>query len=299
MRAYRSAQRFGSALWRGGPRTPIAWALAASLVLHAIFLSVHFGLPKALKSATNQTLDVILVNSKSRNKPQHAQALAQANLDGGGNTDENRRARTPLPPAPKTRQGNDLAEAQRRVAVLEQKQRQVLTQAARTPAVLSPAPHSEEQPTPAPAPPRGLDLASSALAIARLEAQISTNLDEYNKRPRKKFIGARTHEYRFAQYIEDWRQKIERVGNLNYPESARGQIYGSLVITVSIKSDGSLQSVEVNRPSSHKVLDDAARRIVRLAAPFAPFPPDISKDTDILEISRTWSFTKGDKMQSE
>jgi protein TonB len=222
--------------------------------------------------------------------------LAQANLDGGGNTDENRRAKTPLPPSPKTHEGSDLAEAQLRVAALEQQQRLMLAQTQKAPAPPQ-SEHSEQQPTPAPT--SGRDLASSALALARLEAQISTSIDEYNKRPRKKFIGARTEEYRYAQYIEDWRQKIERIGNLNYPESARGHLYGSLMITVAIKSDGNLKSIEINRPSQHRLLDDAARRIVRLAAPFAPFPPGIREETDILEITRTWSFTSGDKIRAD
>ena len=112
-------------------------------------------------------------------------------------------------------------------------------------------------------------------------------------------IGARTEDYRFAQYVEDWRQKIERVGNLNYPESARGRLYGSMVITVVIKSDGSLERVEINHPSAHRLLDDAAKRIVQLAAPFASFPPDIGRDTDVIEITRTWAFTSADTLHTE
>jgi len=145
----------------------------------------------------------------------------------------------------------------------------------------------------------GLDLARNALAIARMEAQISRNIDEYNKRPRKQFVGARTAEYRFAQYVEDWRLKIERIGNLNYPEGARGQIYGSLRLAVSINPDGSLASVELERSSGHKILDAAAERIVQMAAPFARFTPDIRRDTDILVITRTWHFAQGDKLLSE
>ena len=268
-------------------------ALLASLLLHAVLLSMHFGWPAALNLSKQPTLDVILVNSKSSAKPRDVQALAQTNLDGGGNTDEKRRASTPLPAALANREGRDLAEAKRRVAQMEHRQKQVLAQLGHGPAAVA-APKESVA-----APASGLDLASSALAMARLEGQISRRVDEYNKRPRKKFIGARTEEYRYAQYVEDWRQKIERVGNLNYPESARGRIYGSLVITVAIRSDGSLESVEINRPSPFKVLDDAARRIVRLAAPFAPFTPAMKRDTDILEITRTWSFTSADRLQSE
>ena len=113
------------------------------------------------------------------------------------------------------------------------------------------------------------------------------------------FIGARTSEYRFVSYVEAWRQKVEKVGTLNYPDAAKGHTYGTLVMTVVIKSDGSVQDVELNRPSGHKVLDDAAKRIVQLAAPFAPFPPDIHRVTDLLYITRTWSFAQGDQLQSK
>jgi protein TonB len=146
----------------------------------------------------------------------------------------------------------------------------------------------------------GQDLVKRSLEIARLEAQINKSLDMYEKLPRRKFIGARTQEYRFAQYVEDWRAKVERIGNLNYPEMARrDKIYGKLALTVSIRADGSVESIEVNRPSGQRILDASAVRIVKLSAPFAPFPPDIRKDTDIISITRTWIFTSTDKLESE
>jgi periplasmic protein TonB len=134
--------------------------------------------------------------------------------------------------------------------------------------------------------------------VARMEAQIDRRLNEYAKRPRKAVIGARTREHRFAQYLEDWRLKIERVGTLNYPEAARGRLYGSLLLLVSIRADGSLERVEIQRSSGVKVLDEAAVRIVELAAPFAPFPPDIRTDTDIIEIVRTWTFTNSNQVRA-
>ena len=138
-----------------------------------------------------------------------------------------------------------------------------------------------------------------ALAIARMEAQISRQTEEYNKRPRKKNIGARAEEYRFAQYVEDWRLKVERIGNLNYPDGARGRVYGSLVLTVSIKADGSLDKIEVDRSSGYQILDRAAERIVKMASPYAGFPANIKRDTDILVITRTWTFAPGDKLFGE
>ncbi|MDD5175880.1 MAG: TonB family protein [Sterolibacterium sp.] len=279
------------------PSRNFALALTASMLLHAVILSIHFRLPEALMHAKEHALDVILVNSKSKYAPSAARARAQANLDGGGNTDENRRIRTPLPAEQTTHNGDDLIEAQRRIVELEALQQQLLIQARSSHAIRPDNRKSDPQPTPQAAP--GLDLASKALAIARFEGEINRNLDEYSKRPRRKFLGARTSEYRFAQYVEDWRQKIERVGNLNYPEAAKGKLYGTLVVTAEINADGSVATVEINRSSGRKILDQAALRIVRLAEPYAPFPPDMRRDTDMISISRTWSFTQANQLQAD
>jgi protein TonB len=275
-------------------------ALAASIIFHAAVLAVRFGFPDASKlRMPPQTLDVVLVNSKSPTRPSAPEALAQANLDGGGNTDEHRRAKTPLPVAREVERGEEVKRARKRVQDLEAKQRQLMTQLAQAKTAV---PVEEARPAPSEAPQpqvSGADLMTSALALARMEAQIARQIDEYNKRPRKKFVGARTSESRFAMYVEDWRQKVERIGNLNYPEGARGRIYGSLRLTVAIKPDGSIDDIQVDRPSEHKVLNEAALKIVRLAAPYAPFPPEIRKDTDILVITRTWTFAQGDKLYNE
>lgn len=277
------------------PQRRLTLALGVSLFLHAVLLSIHFKLPEKLDSVRQQALDVILVNARHAEKPTKAQAKAQANLDGGGNTADNRRAKTPLPPTPQTQAGDDLATTQARVAELEARQQEILTQAQAGRTVRSEA--DRLPPTPASAV-SGRDLASRAMALARLEAEISRDVDEYNQRPKRKHLGARVEEYRFAQYVEDWRQKIERIGNLNYPDSARGRLYGSLVLTVAIKKDGELERVELNRTSGHKVLDEAALRIVRLAAPYAAFPESVRRDTDIIEITRTWSFTGADQLRA-
>jgi len=272
-------------------------AIAISLAVHALLMTLHFSFPDASKAMREKALDIVLVNAKSAKKPTHAQALAQANLDGGGNTDENRRLKTPLPPTPQQTSGTEIERMQRRMRELEVAQQKMLTEA-KTARAVAAARNAAEQPVPSPSV-SGLDLAESARAMARLEGEISKSMDEYNKRPRKKNIGARTEEYRFAQYIEDWRQKVERIGTLNYPEAARGKLYGSLVLTVSINHDGSLNRVDINRSSGYKVLDEAARRIVQMASPYSPFPPEIRRDTDILEITRTWYFTQGDQLSAK
>lgn len=272
-------------------------SMTLSLALHAFAL---FGIalvlpdPSSLRNAM-QPLQVVLVNSKSKNRPSDADALAQANLDGGGNTTEERQAKTSLPTLSDDKQFTP-EQLSRRRTELEQEAQRLMTRLKSNTSVVQATPKKEQAADMM----NGEDLLQRSLEIARLEAQISKNNDAYQKMPRRKFIGARTKEYRFAQYVEDWRIKVERVGNLNYPEEARrNQIYGKLQLSVSIRTDGSLESVEVSRPSGQRILDAAAMRIVKLAAPYAPLPPEIRKDTDVLTIVRTWTFTSSDKLESE
>jgi protein TonB len=283
------------------PLTPAAgknlWlGLGISLLLHATLLALNFKFPDASRAFQDQALDIILVNSKSARKPSSAQALAQANLDGGGNSEQNRRVRTPLPASTRHQSGEELEQAEKRVQTLEAQQQRLLAQS-RSKGLLQKS-GKEGQPEPIQNL-SGRDLASNALAMARLEGEIARDTEEYNKRPRVKQLGASAQEYRFAQYIEDWRIKVERVGTLNYPEAAKGKLYGSLRLSVRIRSDGSVQSVEVGRSSGHKILDDAARRIVNMAGPYAAFPPDIRKDYEILEITRIWNFTNSNKLETK
>jgi periplasmic protein TonB len=284
----------------GGRDRMLGAAVGLSLALHAVLLSVHFRFPEGLRwKQENPPLEVVLVNAKTRERPGKAQVLAQANLDRGGNVDENRRAKTPLPVTEPRKPGKDLADAERRQRALEARQQELLEQMR---AVKSEAPAAAprqqglEEPG---AQTSGRDLADLALAAMRLQAQIDRQIEDYQKRPRKKFIGANAAEYRFAQYEEDWRVKVERVGTLNYPAEARGKVYGNLRLTVAIRPDGSVESVELDRSSGLKVLDAAAFKIVRMAAPYARFPPDIKRDTDLLVITRTWFFGQGDKIWTE
>ena len=278
-------------------KTPLTGAMIFSVAFHAFAL---FGIALVLpdpRSAIDfiQPLQVVLVNAKSKSRPAKAEALAQANLDGGGNTAEDRRAKSPLPAIRDDRQFAP-EQAAKRVAQLEEESKRMLVRLKSDHKVAQPE-LKKRQSSDARS---GEDLIQKSLEILRLEAQIDKNWDAYQKMPRRKFIGARTQEYRFAQYIEDWRIKVERIGNLNYPEQARRQgIFGSLRLSVSINADGSLGPIEVSKSSGNRILDAAAMRIVKLAAPYAPLPPDIRKDTDILVITRTWTFTSSDKLESE
>jgi protein TonB len=273
----------------------ISLAMLFSIALHAFALfGISLVLPDPRKASDiMQPMHVVLVNSKSASRPVKADALAQANLDGGGNTEEDRQAKTMLPNVGDDQQITP-EQATRQVAHLEEESRRMLTQLKSSYELSAPKKQQSTDTSSAD------DLVQRSLEIARLEAQINKNNDYYQKMPRRKFIGARTQEYRFAQYIEDWRVKVERIGNLNYPEQARReQIYGKLQLSVSIRADGSVENIEVSRSSGHRLLDAAAMRIVKLAGPFSPLPPDITRDVDILTITRTWSFTPSDKLESE
>lgn len=275
-------------------------AIAGSILLHALILALKFS-PFDLSALDRNgpPLEIALVNAKSKTKPTKAEILAQANLDGGGNTDANRHAKTPLPLLPRDSAHRELAVATQRVEQLETQTKELMTQLKAAPAVAPPVSKPTDAPDPADLP-SSTELMQRTLEALRLEAQIAKEMDAYEKRPKRRFIGARAAEYRFARYVEDWRLKVERVGNLNYPEAARAQkLYGSLLLTVGIRADGSLESVAVDRASGQKILDLAATRIVKMASPYAPFPPDIRRDTDILYITRTWTFAPGDSLISQ
>lgn len=297
------AQQWVAIFRRGGlgrSGAGLSLALTLSILFHGFLLAIHFSAPdgpprKALP------MDVVLVNAKTAQKPKDALVKAQANLDRGGNTEQNRIAKSPLPSSSQERSGDALIQMQRRIHDAEEEQRRLLALAKATPTP-TPKVRSGESRTPQPEPTptaSGVDLAQSALAMARMEAQISRDVEVYSKMPRRKFIGARAESVVDAQYVEDWRQKIERVGNLNYPEEAKGRIYGTLVLTVEIRADGHLESVEVSRSSGKPVLDAAAKRIVRLASPYSVFPPELRRTTDILVITRHWTFDAADRLQTD
>ena len=275
-------------------------AVVASIALH---LALIIGLGIRLASlpdfdAPHNVMDVVLVNAKSQTRPVKADALAQANLDGGGNTDQKLRASTPFPNVSDRDPSRELKAAEVRMKQLEAETRELMVRmkSRAQVATIEPAPPGAT----AKADTEARDMVDKALEIERLEAQVRRQYQAYQERPKRHFVGARTAEYRFARYVDAWRQKVERIGNLNYPVEARTRrLYGSLQLTVAIRADGEVESVEVNRSSGQKVLDQAAIRIVRLASPFDRFPDNIRSDTDILHITRTWTFTRSDQVVAE
>jgi protein TonB len=259
-------------------------ALIVSIGLHVVILTIRFIDPELLHQiAASPPLEVILVNARSEKRPTAPQAQAQVNLDGGGPNEQGRRT-SPLPSSAMAIDGDALEAARHTVEQLEQEQRKLLATYQKNKSMVN------------------TDLRASSAAsqaesrqaqqpLARMQAEIAKEISDYQKRPRVHHFMPSTSEYRFARYFEDWRVHVEKVGNEHYPEAARGKIYGTVVVTVVIDRNGGLVQSIIEQSSGSDVLDGAAQRIVKLSAPFAPFPPDM-RDTDQIELTRSMVFTK-------
>ena len=263
-------------------------ALLVSIAVHAGLLAVHFARP-APPPLAETMLEVTLLNVRGDTAPQLAQVIAQHDFDGGGPS-ETGLASTPLPlthaaapdeialAALRKRQQELEAEQQRLFAMLQSRTDTAEGNNAAEPgAAARPGEDELEQ--------------ESVLINARIAA-VKEKIERYNARPRMHFVGPSARSSVEAQYVEAWRDKIEQLGTEHYPAEARGRIYGSLQLTVYIRRDGSLERVEIDRPAAEAVLNQAAMRIVQLAAPFPPLPPEMAADADILAITRTWHFTR-------
>ncbi|MDT8409720.1 MAG: energy transducer TonB [Wenzhouxiangellaceae bacterium] len=266
-------------------------ALVVAVILHVAFITqMHFDWNQPAADSRAPNLDVILVDWASERAPDKADFLAQANQVGGGENPDLERPSAP-PPSQQASPTPPLPEPEPKPTP-EPESSQSLDQwvtAAVPDATLTR--HDESQPEPAPLPD-----ASELLRQTRQIVQSAPDPLAFErvvpKRPRRKFVTANTREHLYASYMRAWVAKVERVGNMNYPEMARRQnLEGSLVMTVDVLPDGSIERVQVLRSSGYDLLDEAAVRIVRLAAPYAELPPDIRAETDILTITRTWQFS--------
>ncbi|WP_456406968.1 TonB family protein [Thiolapillus sp.] len=275
--------------------------LVIAVILHALLiLGVSFELPPPPPQATQPSLDVILVPTpKQETPPERADFMAQQSQQGGAEKAGRARPKaTPTQPALKKSEKPSVERVRSGARAPEkQQQPEVVTTKSKT---RKQAPVAKKAPVKARQKPDITQLLSSTRQeIARLTAELDRNSEYASQRPRHKSINASTKEYRYAAYLEAWRKKVERVGNLNYPDEAkRKKLYGDLLLHVSLRADGSVKQIRVVRSSGHKILDDAAVRIVRLASPFAPFPAEIRKEVDILDITRTWQFLSSNRLFS-
>ena len=270
--------------------------------LHAIIiLGVGFDADRLLPEEQPLTLEVTLVHSQSEKAPDKADYLAQANQQGGGTMKEKMRPSSPLPnPRPSLEQDGDAPQN------LPMQLPPPSTAQTEQPVLLAQNDSSQQwqQQDEAPTPellvtPSATELMQRSREIARLSAEIRQKQQAYARMPREKYISANTREFTEATYIDSWRQKVERIGNPNYPDEAKSKkLSGSLMLDVAIKPDGSLKSVRIVRSSGHRALDNGAIRIVRMASPFSPLPPEIRKKTDILHILRTWKVQDDYSLQT-
>ncbi len=269
----------------------ISTTLLFSVLVHAVVvLGITFVAPTP--GLLLPTLEVILVEAETTAKPEEADYLAQVSQLGGGDTEERvRPTETVAGPIPKVDPG-PVPLPQSPAAPPPAPQR-VEDQISARDAVREAAPANPQKAAPALDQISSRDLIERSLEMARLAAEIERDAQAYAKRPRRKFISANTREYEFAAYMRAWVARVERVGNLNYPEEARERdLNGQLVLTVAVRRDGSVESVEIIQPSGQSILDQAALRIVQLSAPFQALP-ETDERVDVLHITRTWQFLPG------
>jgi protein TonB len=278
----------------------LGYALLIAVALHAlVLLGVGFERGQDAPRPAERLLEVMVVRPQqpAEKPPEQPEALAQVNQQGGAADEVVEISARPAGPLVEPAPPEPIA-PEAPVPVEE-------PAPAPTPREIVAAPAADEKPAVPALTAERPRRASAASLIASTQIEIdrlTTEIDRRNRgtgSTRRKSVNASTQEYKYAAYLEAWRQKVERVGNLNYPDEAKRQkLYGDLILHVALRPDGSVDNIRVVRSSGQKVLDDAAIRIVRLAAPFAPFPPDIRAEADFLDITRTWQFMSGNRLFS-
>ena len=276
-----------------GSESRLLQAVALSVLAHLLILGSQF--PRQPREPESlRALTVIIAPPSPEVRPEKAYRVAQADSSGGDASPRATNARVER--VPETKPKSRVAEAQQNVTELERKVEE-LRQTVETSDVQAPPTRTD------PPPVRTLsraDLLSQGSKIARLETEIARDAETYQRRPTRKVFGATAIGVNYARYVEDWRLKVESIGNLNYPQEAREKnLSGTLRLMVALRADGTIERIELERSSGHKVLDEAAERIVRLGAPYAPFPDALRRDTDILEIIRTWTFSRDQRLHAE
>jgi periplasmic protein TonB len=268
-------------------RDPLGFAIAVSLLIHAAAMFVHFAPPTPIRFSPNDArLEVVLVNARTPTRPVAPDVLAQVDHEGGGER-ETGRTRSPLPVEAVTASGDQLQMQRKRLEQLEAQQRELLALAKGPQAYVQP----ERQPTDPTRRTQADDREDADALMARLQAEIARNVEEYNKRPKRLTFGVNAVGVNYARYVSDWALKIERIGTERYPKEARGKQYDSLVITAEIDKHGNVVDVVINKKSKYEALNRAVKQIIYAGQPYERFPPEMAREGDILQIVRTWTFT--------
>ena len=276
--------------------------MAISVLLHGVLLTVRFVSPESFRlPPANPGLEVVLVNAKHSNPPPNPDALAQANLDGGGNADDGR-AKSPLPDMRRIEDGDSLKQARQRASELQEQQQKLMSQIQQ--ANLHKAPKTLLKNANTKHVATGADNTDSA-AIARMAAEIAKTIEDQNKRPKKTFITHSTQRVEYAMYYKAFQERVERIGTLNFPQQDGKKLYGELVIAIPIFHDGTIYEKDggpsVEHSSGIPALDSAAIRIVRRASPFGRFPPNMrSQNVDDLWVVITrFKFTREQALEAQ
>ena len=280
------------ARWVGGLST-LQWALLASAGVHALLIGWRFGNPESFNRVFQDTpLEVVLVNARSHEAPPVAQAIAQANLTGGGDA-KTGRATSPLPAAPTVEMGDAPDEARRQIDRLQEQQQQLLAQLRREIAQLPPPDPRRDAGSP-----EQRDQDERRRQLIRLLAEIEKRVNEENARPKKRYISPATREEVYALYYDSLRRRIEDRGTRNFPEHQGRKLYGELTMNVTVDNRGQVVDAEIVRGSGERMLDQRALAIVRAAAPFGAFNPEMRKQADQIVITSRFRFTRDEELET-
>jgi len=277
---------------QASPHRGLSWALGLSVAVHAGLVGFRFAAPEAYNRVFQDTpLEVILVNARSEESPQEAQALAQVRLAGGGEVPQVRMSSSPLPPAMNADPGMDLSATQKKIEVLKMQQMRLLTQLKDELAVLT----RENSGDKTDSPDREAKVQRQQ-QLARQLAQIEQRVDQTQGAARKRYISPATQEVVYAIYYDKMRRTIEYRGTLNFPEAAGEKLYGQLTMVITVDSRGQLLSTEVARSSGQPLLDERAVAIVRIAAPFGHFSPQMRAQADQIVVVTRFDFSRDDTL---
>lgn len=268
-------------------------SLIFSFGVHGALLGVRFVDPEGFNRIFQDTpLEVVLVNSRSGEAPVKAQAIAQANLAGGGDA-ERGRATSPLPPSALVEIGDSNEQARKQIEQLQETQQQLLTQLRREIALLPPPDPRRDQGSP-----EERQTEEKRRQLVELLAEIEKRINEENARPKRRYISPATREEVYAMYYDQLRRKIEDRGTRNFPEHQGKKLYGELTMNVTVDAEGRVIETEVVRPSNSKILDRRAIAIVKAAAPFGPFTSAMRQKADQLVITSRFRFTREDGLET-
>ncbi len=273
--------------------TTLQLALGISLALHAAVLSVRFVHPQAFERVFQDTpLEVILVNAKSQERPEKAQAIAQASLAGGGEAAQGR-ATSPLPYSALTAVGEDFEEAQRKLDAMQEQQAVLLTQLRQRVATMAPLDPRETAPNP-----QQLSEQQKRQQLVKLLAEIEKRINEENARPKKRYISPATREEVYAVYYDALRRKVEDKGTENFPEQAGKKLYGELTMIVTVNHDGQVLATEIVQSSGNPLLDSRAAAIARAAGPFGQFGTAMRAKADQIAVVSRFKFTREQTLET-